>query len=120
MSDVLEKGLEIRTTSHGPSEEMLPIEPLRAWIEEWIAAEERCRRLMTVTGSRRGSDGTGGLPAVRVVAEALGLIDRRLHALRYDQKEVSIPVADRLLTNAGRDVTIFDLWPHLDDRAKVA
>lgn len=86
-------------------EEMLPVEPFRAWLEEWIAREER--RAMFA----------GEIANVAVttkIARRLGMTDRRLWAIRYEQPRIALATADRYLTKAGTVTRLEDLWPELD------
>lgn len=97
-----------------PDAESLPMGPLRDYLNDWIDRERRKARFAAVSGTVAGADGSSGLAVEGVVARALGIHERRLYALLHHQETVSIQVADRILTHANRDETIFDLWPHLE------
>jgi lambda repressor-like predicted transcriptional regulator len=111
--DVLLRAIEPRSCGPAKDDDNLPIAPLRDWLNEWIEREKRKVRFMAVAGAEKDTDGSGGLPASRVVADALDIESRRLFALRFDQDRVSFSVADRLLTRADRGVRVEDLWPEL-------
>jgi len=120
-ADLLDTVFETPAVGNLPAAEMLPIGPFRAWLNEWVAREERKAKFMAVTPVKHyNGDGSGGISVTNAIAERLGIIDRRLYALRFDQDRISITLADQLLTRADRGVTIFDLWPHLDTAEEAA
>jgi transposase len=92
----------------------LPIAPLREWIESLVAHEEQKARFTAVASTPDG-DGTGALPTIQTVAKRLGIIDKRLYMLRFEQKSVTLGMADRLLLSAGDGTRLGDLWPELAD-----
>jgi hypothetical protein len=69
----------------------LPIEPLRAWLEDRL----------------RFYGGHGAL------ADALGVDERTLTRYLYESRVVRFSKADAMLTYEGTATTIYDLWPQL-------
>lgn len=105
VEDVLQQALAPRLGGKPKAEDLLPVGPLRDWLNDWVAREDRRAEFMRVT-SEDGKDAV-----MSVVAQACGVSDRRLSALRFEQRSVSVSLADRILTNAGRGVGLSDLWP---------
>jgi transposase len=94
----------------------LGIEPFRDWLEQQIDTEQRLM-LHIPTDEDKGIAPTPG--AMRV-ATRLGLDDRRLYALRYEQRSVTLAVVDQCLLRAGDGTMLEDLWPEFGSDEEVA
>lgn len=91
----------------------LPVQPFREWVGDLIDRERRKVILSAVTVEQRKADATGAVSPMRIVAGMLGVDERRLHAVLYEQKNISLRVADLALQNAGTGTRLEDLWPEL-------
>lgn len=96
-------------------EDRLPVEPLRAWVENLVVQERaRLRSLPPNPLNPGAQEETSGMTRIahRLITNAKDP-ERRLRALLYEQKNVSIDVADQILMNAPSWAltTVSDLWP---------
>jgi ribosomal protein S25 len=107
------KVVDMHPSGQVKKEERLPVEPLRVWVEQLVAEErERLRRLPPNPLNIGANDEPSGMTVLahRLMTNAKDP-ERRLRALLYEQKNVSIDVADQMLLNSGRVVSLSDIWP---------
>ena len=88
------------------SEQWLPIEPLRGWLDREVAAHDELTEYGSVTGG-----------SYRIAAAVgAGNVDswvRKIHRLRYELRVASLSDADALLSAVGSE-TLHSLYPDLD------
>lgn len=111
--DVLSASLD-EHDPNGRGDMWLRIDPFRDWLNGLVADGRRGALFLAVTPSRsHNGDGTGGISIESAIATRLKLDERRLYALRYEQKSITLSLADRCLTLAGDGTCLWDLWPEL-------
>jgi transposase-like protein len=115
LRDVLEHALT-PPAQRRAGEVWLPIEPLRAWLEQQIDAEQR--RILRIPTAE--DNGIAPAPGAARVATRLELDERRLYALRFEQSSVTLSMADQCLLHAGDGTMLEDLWPELGCDEEVA
>lgn len=102
---------DVAFTSHEWGGGWLPIGPFRDWVSGLVEQERRHLVFSAVTVEQRIP--SGAMSVLGTVAARLGVDERRLHAVLYEQKNISLAVADRALQNAGTGTRLEDLWPEL-------
>jgi DNA-binding CsgD family transcriptional regulator len=94
----------------------LAIEPFRDWLERQVDMEQRLMLHISTDEDK----GIAPTPGAARVATRLHLDERRLYALRFVQRSVTLSMADQCLLHAGDGTTLEDLWPELGCDEEVA